>query len=186
VHWRIGDVLAIRKARLAALAAIMAAGGLSGCVESAADLTPGVEQAQFARRPDASMGAATLAIMSIEGAPDGLSEAFQQRLDQETAQREIAVAPPTSAKYLARGYLSAGLVKDGATINIVWDVFTPDKQRVQRLTDSITIRGSGDDPWAMVSEAALASIAAKSADDLAGYLSNTPEAAPDAALSYAQ
>ena len=37
----------------------------------------------------------------------------------------------------------------------------------------------------MVNEAALASIAAKSADDLAAYLSNTPEAAPGAALSYA-
>jgi hypothetical protein len=39
----------------------------------------------------------------------------------------------------------------------------------------------------MVSGAALDSIAAKCADDLAAYLSNTPEAAPGgAALSYAQ
>ena len=51
----------------------------------------------------------------------------------------------------------------------------------------IVVRGSGDDPWAMVSGAALVSIAAKCADDLAAYLSNTPEAAPaGAALSYAQ
>ena len=47
--------------------------------------------------------------------------------------------------------------------------------------------GSGDDPWAMVSQATLDSIAGRCADDLAAYLSNTPEAAPGgAALSYAQ
>ena len=183
---RIRNVLALQSASFLAFAAIVAAGGLGGCVENAADLAPGAEQAQFARRPDAAMGGATLAIMSIDGAPEGLSDTFQQRLEQDEAQRQIAVAPPTSAKYLARGYLSAGLIQDGATVNIVWDVFTPDKQRVQRLTDTIAVRGSGDDPWAMVSPETLATVAAKSADDLAAYLSNTPEAAPDAALSYAQ
>ena len=86
-----------------------------------------------------------------------------------------------------RGYLSASLVQDGAAVDFVWDVFTPDKKRAQRLSDAIVVRGSGDDPWAMVSAAALDSIAAKCADDLAAYLSNTPEAAPGgAALSYAE
>ena len=49
-----------------------------------------------------------------------------------------------------RGYLSASPVQDGAAVDFVWDVFTPDKQRAQRLSDSIVVRGSGDDPWAMV------------------------------------
>ena len=86
-----------------------------------------------------------------------------------------------------RGYLSASLVQDGAAIDVVWDVFTPDKQRAQRLTDTLMIGGSGDDPWAMVNAAAVDSIAAKCADDLAAYLSNTPEAAPGgSAISYAE
>jgi len=68
----------------------------------------------------------------------------------------------------------------------VWDVFTADKQRAQRLSDAIVVRGSGDDPWSMVTDAALDSIAAKCADDLAAYLSNTPEAAPGSALSFAE
>jgi len=38
------------------------------------------------------------------------------------------------------------------------------------------VKGDGADPWRIVGEAALASIAAKSADDLAAFLSNTPEA----------
>ncbi len=133
------------------------------------------------------MAGATVAIVSLEGAPADLSARFSQGLDQAAAARQIAVAAPAKARYLVRGYLSASPAPDGATIDFVWDVFTSDKQRAQRLSDSIAIRGSGDDPWTMVSEAALDGVAAKCADDLAAYLSNTPEAAPtSAALSYAQ
>ncbi len=181
------DAFALRGARIAAVAAVVVSGALCGCVENAADLSASPQQAQFIRRPDANMSGATLAIMSVDGAPDDLSAAFQQRLDQASAERQITTAPPTDAKYLARGYLNATLVQNGAIVDIVWDVFTPDKQRAQRLTDTVVVQGSGDDPWAMVNDAALASIAAKSADDLAAYLSNTPEAAPGApALSYAE
>ena len=171
--------------RATALAALLA-GGLCGCVENAAELTPVASQTEFVRRPDASMAGATVAIMSIEGAPDSVASSFQSELDRAATQRQIAVTPPTSAKYLARGYLNATLVQNGALVDVVWDVFTPDKQRAQRLTDSVAITGSGDDPWAMVSPEALAGIAGRSAEDLAAYLSNTPEAAPGAALSYAQ
>jgi hypothetical protein len=169
-------------AAIVALAAV----GLSGCVDNAADLAVSADQAQFVRRPDANLSGATLAIMSIDGAPDETSAAFQQRLEQAAAERQMVMAPPTAAKYLARGYLNATLVQNGAIVDIVWDVFTPDKQRAQRLSDSVAVRGSGDDPWAMIDEQTLAAIAAKSADDLAAYLSNTPEAAPGGALSYAQ
>ena len=82
-----------------------------------------------------------------------------------------------------RGYLSASPTEDGAEIEYVWDVFTADKQRVQRLNDVIEVKGAGDDPWALAGEAALTSVAAKSADDLAAFLSNTPEAAPAAAAA---
>ena len=96
------------------------------------------------------------------------------------------VAPAAKARYLVRGYLSASPARDGATVDFVWDVFTPDKKRAQRLTDSIVIRGSGDDPWTIVTDNAVDGVAARCADDLAAYLSNTPEAAPRAAaMSYA-
>ena len=168
---------------------VLTAVALGGCVETSGDIAPGADGAQFVRREDASMAGATMAIMSVQGAPAELKSEFDQSLDRATAARQIAVAPPTSARYLVRGYLSAAPVRDGAQIDFVWDVFTPNKQRAQRLSDSVIVRGSGDDPWAMVNEATLDSIAAKCADDLAAYLSNTPEAAPGgtgAALSYAQ
>jgi hypothetical protein len=161
---------------------------LTACVESAGDVAPGADgRQQFVRREDASMAGATMAIMSLEGAPSELTAEFSQSLDRAAAQRQIAVAPPTSAHYLVRGYLSASPVQDGAAVDFVWDVFTTNKKRAQRLSDTIIVKGSGDDPWAMVNAATLDSIAARCADDLAAYLSNTPEAAPGApALSYAQ
>lgn len=183
-----GKELLLRKRLMPALLAALTALALGACVENAGEMTASVgDEQQFARRPDASMAGATMAIMSIEGAPPELSDVFSQSLDRAAAARQIAVAPPTSAKYLVRGYLTASLIQDGARIDFVWDVFTPDKRRVQRLSDAIAVRGSGDDPWAMVGAAALDSIAAKCADDLAAFLSNTPEAAPGAAaLSYVQ
>ncbi len=170
-----------------ALFLFFACAALGGCVDVAGDPPNPDARAQFVRRGDANMAGATLAVVSVEGAPDDLTEHFNQRLAEAAAARQIAVAAPAKARYLVRGYLTASLVEGGAAVDTVWDVFTPDKQRAQRLSDSITVKGSGDDAWAMVTNAALDSVAAKCADDLAAYLSNTPEAAPaGAALSYAQ
>jgi len=166
---------------------LFACAPLGGCVDVAGDPPNPDTRAEFVRRGDANMAGATLAVVSVDGAPDDLSEHFNQSLAEAAAARQIAVAAPAKARYLVRGYLTASSVEGGAEVDFVWDVFTSDKQRVQRLSDTIAIKGSGDDAWAMVNDAALDSVAAKCADDLAAYLSNTPEAAPaGAALSYAQ
>ena len=177
------------RAFAAGLILLLACATLSGCNDVAAN-PPNADaqaQAQFAMRDDANMAGATVAIASVDGAPADVSARFRQSLDEAAAARRIALAPPAKARYLARGYVTASLIEGGAEVDIVWDVFTPDKKRAQRLSDAIAVKGSGDDAWAMIDDAALNSIAAKCADDLAAYLSNTPEAAPaSAALSYAQ
>ena len=171
----------------AGLVLLLACATLSGCNDVAANPPNADARAQFVLRDDANMAGATVAIVSVDGAPVDLSTRFRQSLDQAAAARRIALAPPAKARYLVRGYLTASPIEGGAEVDVVWDVFTPDKQRAQRLSDAIGVRGSGDDAWAMIDDAALNGIAAKCADDLAAYLSNTPEAAPaSAALSYAQ
>jgi hypothetical protein len=171
----------------AGLILLLASTALSGCNDVAANAPSADAQAQFAMRNDANMAGAKVAIVSVDGAPADVSARFRQSLDEATAVRRIALAPPAKARYLVRGYLTASPIEGGAEVDIVWDVFTPDKQRAQRLSDAIAVKGSGDDAWAMIDDAALNSVAAKCADDLAAYLSNTPEAAPaSAALSYAQ
>jgi hypothetical protein len=175
------------RAFAAGLSLLFAGWLLSGCNDVAATPPNTDTQAQFALRNDANMAGATVAIASVDGAPADLSARLRQSLDEAAAARRIAVVPPAKARYLARGYVTASLIEGGAEVDIVWDVFTPDKQRAQRLNDAIAVKGSGDDAWAMIDDAALNSVTAKCADDLAAYLSNTPEAAPaSAALSYAQ
>jgi hypothetical protein len=166
---------------------LLGGAALGGCNDLAAN-PPGAEaQAQFAPRSDANMAAATVAIVSVDGAPADLSARFNQSLDAAAAARRIAVVDPARARYLVRGYLTATPIEGGTEVDLVWDVFTPDKRRAQRLSDAVAVRGTGDDAWAVIGDPGLDSIAAKSADDLAAYLSNTPEAAPaGAALSYAQ
>jgi len=175
------------RAVAAGLSLLFASAMLSGCNDVAANPPNTDAQAQFALRNDANMAGATVAIASVDGAPADVSARFRQSLDEAAAARRIAVASPAKARYLVRGYVTASLIEGGAEVDIVWDVFTPDKKRTQRLSDAIAVKGSGDDAWAMIDDAALNSVAAKCADDLAAYLSNTPEAAPaSAALSYAQ
>lgn len=167
---------------LAGICLLAAPLALGGCVDNAADLAPNPEaHRQIAKREGVSIAQASLAIVSVDGAPPAVTANFRRLLESEARARDIVVVEAAKARYLVRGYLSAELTGDGASIEYVWDVFTADKQRAQRLNDVIAVKGSGDDPWALAGEAALTSVAAKSADDLAAYLSNTPEAAAVAA-----
>ena len=190
-RWTAGRVWK-QRAALARLCVLAAPLALCGCLQAAADLAPsGEAHHQIARREGVNLAQASVAIVSVEGAPAGISASLSQVLEREARARDIVVVDAAKARYLVRGYLSAALTEDGASIEYVWDVFTADKRRAQRLRDVIAVKGSADDPWALAGEAALGRVAARSADDLAAYLSNTPEAiaaAPPAAgapLSYA-
>ena len=168
---------------LALLAALTAPLALGACVavETTAEVAPDAAASrQFALRQGANFAQASLAIVSVEGAPPAIAADFSRRLDSAARTRQLAVVDVGKARYLVRGYLSASPTEGGAEIEYVWDVFTAGKQRVQRLDDAIAVKGAGQDPWAIFGEAALTSVAAKSADDLAAFLSNTPEAAPTA------
>ncbi len=174
------------KSTLALFVALTAPLALCACfaVETTAEIAPDAEAShQFALRAGANLAQASVAIVSVEGAPPAIAADFARKLDGAARSRQLAVVDAARARYLVRGYLSASLTEDGAEIEYVWDVFTADKQRVQRLNDVIDVKGAGEDPWALAGEAVLASVAAKSADDLAAFLSNTPEAAPAAAAA---
>jgi hypothetical protein len=162
---------------LKAMGVVALAFALSGCVEMAADMTPKTEaHVAFVRRTDVSLAGASVAFVSVDGPPAAISRTFSQIMTREATARDIALAGDKKARYLVRGYLSAYETTDGAAVEYVWDVFNKDKQRTQRVNDVIEVKGDGADPWRIIGEAALTSIAAKSADDLAAYLSNTPEA----------
>ncbi len=169
-----------------AIGALGLALSLGGCVDATSDAAPATSaHRQIEPREGVSLAGATVAIVSVDGAPDSLAASFSQDLQQAAKAREIVLVEPKKAKYLVRGYLSATPVADGAALEYVWDVYGPDKQREQRLNDVVTVKGTGDDAWGIAGDAALESVASRSAEDLAAFLSHMPEAKPLAPVASA-
>jgi hypothetical protein len=160
------------------LAAIFLTAALGGCVETADSLQmASVDTAQHTAVPaGVSPSGASVAFASLEGPPATLTARFTGQIAAAAASRAIVVADSPSANYLVRGYLTAYPVPEGTAITYVWDVFDSQKRHARRMEDTITLKASAGNPWSLVDDAIMAGIAAKSADDLAAYLSNTPEA----------
>jgi hypothetical protein len=102
---------------------------------------------------------------------------FSEALAHAVNVREVDVVEPKLAKYFVQMHLTAYPAGNGASaLAYVCDVFDAKKNRAQRLGDDVALKGTASDSWSLVDDKAIEAIAARSADDLAGFLSNTPEA----------
>jgi hypothetical protein len=163
--------------------------GLASCMEAASDAAPetALAQAPIAKRDGVSLASATVAIVSLQGAPAAASDDFRQSLGRAFTTHEIVATDVKKARYLLRVYLSATPADGGANLEYVVDVYDSHRQRAARLDDGLGVNGSGD-AWSLMSSSVIESVAGKCADDIGAFLSNTPEATPVAAqaLSYVQ
>ncbi len=163
-----------------ALVLTAVAGTLGGCVEQMpeAQVGRGDIRNAIARGQMTSPKAATVALVSFEGAPSTVEGQFRQSFAGEAASREIAITDIASARYLVRGYLAAYPAEQGGVeVSYTYDIFDAgNKRREQRVADTMDVPGDAADPWTAVNAAVLSSIAARSADDLAVSLAGTPEA----------
>jgi hypothetical protein len=152
---------------------------LSGCVDNNVAQKPDPSlppQANMARRPGVSPAGASVALASFSGAPREVTDRFTPIFADAARRSEIDFTDPDKANYFVRGYLSAHPEGDATAVAFVLDVFNSKKERTQRVEDEILIRGQATDPWSLVDDQALAAVAARSSDDLAAVMSNTPEA----------
>lgn len=158
--------------------AVVLAAGLAGCVDNIPDVavSRGDIRQAIARGSLKSPRPATVALASLDAGPGDQAARFKAVFDREAAEREIALVDPKAAHYLVRGYLSAAPGERGTDVAYVYDVFDAAQRRVERVTDSLTLPATGGDPWAALDDRALASLAGRSADDLAVALSSMPEA----------
>ncbi len=151
--------------------------GLAACTETVATAPPAVAPpTHIAARPGVSPQGAPFAVASVAGAPAAFSQRFANELQAAAAARNVAIAPPETARYVARIYLTAFPVEGGAAVAIVSDLFDAQKRRQQRLEDAILVKGSSADPWSLVDDKTLAAAAGRSAENIAAFLTNTPEA----------
>jgi hypothetical protein len=169
-------------ARLWMIWAALACGiGLGGCVEDSAQAPvaamPSSSSDNIAPRPGVSPSGATVAVASISGAPGGFDDKFQAMLTAYAKRGGVSIADAGQPNYLVRGYLSADSEGDAATVvSYVLDVFDAGKHRTQRVENEVVLRGTAPDPWSLVNDDVLATVAQKSAADLAAVMTNTPEA----------
>ena len=155
-------------------------------------MSPGIRRArkrgaEFVRRDDANMAGATLAIVSVEGAPAELSARFSQSLAEAAAARKIAVVSRPRRVTSCVAISPPPSIEGGAEVDFVWDMFTPDKQRVQRLSDAIAVKGRATTPgrWSAMRRSTASP---PNAPTISPPISPTPRKPRPAAaaLSYAQ
>lgn len=161
------------------IALCFAALPLCGCVDTAVDLA--ARQTALVARPGVSPRGASVAIASLEGAPDEVIARFREKFASASEARDIALVEPEGApQYRLRGYLTATPGQNGGRIAYVWDIFDRQGQRAQRLTDEAIVV-PGADPWAALDEKSSVGLMSRAADNLAAFLTNTPEAIAAAA-----
>ena len=157
---------------------------VSGCVETVAEMKPQANATRIARREGANPRAASIALTGVEGAPDATAARFTAAFASAAPGMDIVTSDAKSAHYLVRGYLTASAASANTTrVTYVLDIFDRQKRRALRVNDELTVPGASADPWALVDERVLQSLASRSASDLADALSNTPEAIAGAAIS---
>ena len=166
--------------RVSALALLLPALiALGGCIDEIPDaaVSRGDVRNAIAKGSMQSPRGATVALASIEGGPSAFEDRFRQAFAKEAADREITMSDPQAAHFLVRGYLSAYPSEKGTDVAYVYDLFDANSRtRVSRINDVITVPGSGADAWALVDNRVMASLAGRSADNLAVLLAATPEA----------
>lgn len=157
---------------------MLACGLLCACVEETAQAPdPTVPHAtNIARRAGVSPSGATVALASFSGAPQALDARLASIFSDAAKRSDLAITDAKSADYLVRGYLTARPEGKGTAVAYVLDVFDAKKRRAQRVADEVVVNSQAADPWSVVDDSVLTSVAAKSADDLAAVMTNTPEA----------
>jgi hypothetical protein len=159
----------------------LAASLLAGCNETTSSIREPLKAATTApiRNPNASPRGASVALnlTGVENVPPAVVARFSEALAHAADVREVAVVDAKLAKYFVQMHLTAYPAGAGAVaLAYVSDVFDAKKNRAQRLGDDVLLKGTAADPWSLVDDRAVEAIAARSADDLAAFLSNTPEA----------
>ena len=159
-----------------AVIALLLVFGLGGCVEQLGDIRSAFAPAPALTKVSAgSVRAANVALASVEGAPDAVAAEFSAQFNAAAARQDMTMTDAAKANYLVRGYLSAYPVEGGTAIAYVWDIFDAGKHRTQRVSDAIVVKSTPADPWSLADGAVLASLADKSVNDLAVFLTGTPE-----------
>lgn len=159
-------------------ALLVTALGLAGCNETGLQATveKPAPRTQFAARPGVSPAGASIAFISLAGAPDSVRKQLGDKMTVALAKYRVRLASMDKADYLIRGHLTSFTTGRSTRVAFIWDVYGADKRRKRRLDDDIIVRRAVANPWSLVSDKIIATIAERSSRTIAAYLTYTPEA----------
>ena len=125
----------------------------------------------------------SLDLAPIVGAPANVTEEFAQELVAAGKNNKLTITPNgTGSSYIIKGYLLATSERKGAKISYILDINDSKGGKVGRVSGEQVVPGrSGADPWSGVDSAAIRSLAAKIAPQIASTLSGGSAAPPPVA-----
>ena len=124
----------------------------------------GTQQQQVQAKP--------VAFAPVIGAPAKVSSKMNESLAAAAGQKNIRVASSQDAEYTIRGYLVAAADAKGTKLSYIWDITDKSGKRAKRLQGDELIEGKkGGDPWALVDDAAIQRIAAKTTEEIGSWMS---------------
>ena len=173
------------KTRTLAGAAILLSLGLSGCIDT-------LEQGSGARRPFVNAPGVPVSLVSLDGAPEAVTQRFEAELGREAGRRQIALVQGSNLqgtdtpRYRLKGYLSAYDVEGGTNIAWVWDMYDTTEKRARRVEGAQLVKRNAAEPWSTVDDAVLQAAASNSMNEVASYLTGSPSPIAQAQVSKAQ
>jgi hypothetical protein len=114
-----------------------------------------------------------IALESIEGPPSGVSTELAGELAEAARSRKVElVGSDATPRYRLKGYLTTHTSESGTSaLAFVWDVYDAQKRRTKRVTGASPLETAAKPSWQGLDREALRRLAAKSMDEIAGFLS---------------
>lgn len=154
-----------RRLVLAGLAAAASA-PLAACNETVGDFNPTAP-------PRARAPGVPVALVSLDGAPESVTQRLSLAISQQAARRDITIVGiDGQPRYQVRGYVSAYVEGGEGAFSWAFDIYDAQKKRARRVSGQERIRGG--EAWSAVTDAHVVAVAFKATDDLAEFLAAAP------------
>ncbi len=111
------------------------------------------------------------AFAPLTGAPQRVADRLAAAIATASLQHNVPLAPfaEGSATYIVKGYLSAVTDADMTRAIYVWDVLDVERTRLNRITGSVEVPVTADNPWDAIGGATLDQVAAETIAALAAW-----------------
>lgn len=143
---------------------------LSGCIGTILPLPVG----RLATAPtNAALPAANgrFAFAPLTGAPQSVADRLAAAIAAASVEHNVPLAPYADGNgaYIVKGYMSAVTQADTTRAIYVWDVLDGERIRLSRITGSVEVPATADNPWDAIGGATLDQVAAQTIAALAAW-----------------